>query len=149
MISVLQPIWRQWRDVIVSAALIGLVSGVLLFHNSVHAEEVPLNSTAEALHRLFDSEWDYQMEQHPTWASMLGDRRWNDRWPERSLDAIEKRHQHNLQVIAKLKFFDRNALNASDQLNYDLFLKDYNDEIEGHQFHLYLMPLDQRGGIQT
>ena len=32
----------------------------------IRAQEIPLNATAEALHQLFASEWDYQMEQYPT-----------------------------------------------------------------------------------
>ena len=80
---------------------------------------------------------------------MLGDRRWNDRWPDRSLAAIKRRHSHYLEVLAKLKSLDRAVLPGADQLNYDLFLKDYRDDAEAYQYRRYLMPVDQRGGIQT
>lgn len=108
-----------------------------------------MNQAAKALHELFASEWDNQMEQYPTWASRLGDRRWNDRWGDRSLDAINKRHSHNIEVLTKLKAIDREVLSSPDRLNYDLFLKDYQDEVDGHQYRWYLIPLTQRGGIQT
>ena len=115
----------------------------------LHAQEDHVNQAAKALHELFASEWDYQMEQHPTWASSLGDRRWNDRWGDRSLNAIYKRHSHNIGVLSKLKTMDREELSPSDRLNYDLFLKDYQDEVAGHQYRWYLIPVTQRGGIQT
>src|SRR2546428_14098225 len=84
----------------------------------LHAQEGRVNETAKALHELFASEWDYQMEQHPTWASRLGDRRWNDRWGDRSLGAIGKRHSHNIEVLAKPKAMDREALSPADGSNY-------------------------------
>ena len=76
------------------------------------------------------------MEQHPTRASSLGDRRWNDRWGDSSLDAISKRHDHDIETLTKLTKVDRAALSPSDQLNYDLFKKDYENEIEGFQYQL-------------
>ena len=114
----------------------------------LHAQEKSLDPAKE-LHELFASEWDYQMEQHPAWASRLGDRRWNDRWADLSLDAIEKRHRHKLEVLTRLRVMNREAFSSGDQLNYDLFLKDYQDEVEGYRYGWYLIPLNQRGGIQT
>ena len=116
---------------------------------SAGPREEALDDPAETLHQLFASEWDYQMERHPTWASSLGDRRWNDRWEDSSLEAIEKDYQHRARVLARLKAIDRSRLTPRDQLNYDLFRKDYEVAIEGHQYHWYLAPLNQRGGIQT
>ena len=104
---------------------------------------------AKQLQALFDAEWEYDLQQSPTRASSLGDRRWNDRWPDLSLDAIRKRHEHHTGVLAQLAKIDRARLPAADQLNYDLFKKDYERDIEQYKFQWYLAPLDQRGGIQT
>ena len=75
---------------------------------------------ARALEALFAAEWDYRMEQNPTWASSLGDRRWNDRWPDVSLEAVEKRHAHDREVLVKLRSIPRSRLSAGPRLNYDL-----------------------------
>jgi uncharacterized protein (DUF885 family) len=111
--------------------------------------QAPRASTSQALHQLFDAEWDYAMEQNPTWASTMGDRRWNDRWEDVSLAAIERRHQHDLAVLAKLKGIARAQLSPADQLDYDLFRKDYEQGIAEHKYRWYLVPLNQRGGPQT
>jgi uncharacterized protein (DUF885 family) len=107
------------------------------------------NDPARTLHALFDAEWEYAMRESPTWASTLGDRRYNDRWDDLSLAAVERRHQHDIDTLAQLKTIDRARLTPADQLNYDLFKKQYETEIEGHKFRWYLVPLNQRGGIQT
>jgi len=113
------------------------------------AQDSRANETAKTLHDLFAAEWDYQMEQRPTWASSLGDRRWNDRWSDSSLDAIYQRHNHDIATLTKLTKIDRAALSPSDQLNYDLFKKDYENDIEDFQYRWYLLPLNQLGGVHT
>jgi len=106
-------------------------------------------ATSKTLHALFESEWDYQMEQNPERASSLGDRRWNDRWRDDSLDAIRQRQEHAKQTLARVKQIDRSKLSSADQLNYDLFRKDLEEDIEESKFGMYLLPINQRGGIQT
>ncbi len=106
-------------------------------------------STSKALHELFDREWEYQMEQSPTRASQLGDRRWNDRWPDVSLESIRKDHDHDRATLEQLAKIDRSKLSPQDQLNYDLFKKNYETGIEEYKFQWYLAPLNQRGGIQS
>jgi uncharacterized protein (DUF885 family) len=102
-----------------------------------------------ALRHFFDAEWDWSLERDPTWASTLGDRRWNDRWEDLSLEAIEHNHQHRVAALERLSGIDRARLSSRDQLNYDLFRRDYATAIEEHAFRWYLIPLNQRGGIQT
>ncbi len=111
------------------------------------AEAGKRDAPATALHTLIQREWQYQLEHSPTYASVAGDRRWNDRWDDLSLKALEADHQHNLQVVAQLKKLDRKQLSAADQLNYDLFLRDYELWIEEHRFKGYLLPANHLGGI--
>ena len=129
---------RSIRSVIV-------VSLVILLGSAAFAQ----GSATKALHDLFDREWDYQLEQNPTRASSLGDRRWNDRWPDVSLKAFEKAHAHDLFVMSELVKIDRGQLSPADQLNYDLFRKGYESSVEEFRFQWFLIPLNQRGGIQT
>src|ERR671919_1576624 len=105
--------------------------------------------TTKTLHAFFEAEWDYQMEQNPTQASSLGDRRWNDRWRDDSLDAIRKRHEHTRDALVRFNKIDRAKLSSADQLNYDLFKKDLEEDIEEFKFQMYLLPINQRGGLQT
>ena len=107
------------------------------------------NEATKILHALFDEEWEYTMQENPTWASTLGDRRYNDRWEDVSLAAIERRHLHGVATLARLKAIDRGGLSPADALSLDLFKKDFETDIEGHKFHWYLVALNQRGGIQT
>jgi uncharacterized protein (DUF885 family) len=107
------------------------------------------NAATRELHRLFEEEWEWAMRENPTWASTLGDRRYNDRWEDASLENIERQHQHRLETLKRLQAVPRARLSPADQLNYDLFKKDLDNDIEAHRFKLYLLPVNQRGGIQT
>ena len=125
------------------------VAALLVLCAAASAQQSRAIDAAKTLHDFFAAEWDYQMEQHPTWASSLGDRRWNDRWSDSSLDAIYQRHNHDIATLSKLTKIDRAALSPSDQLNYDLFKKDYENDIEDFQYRWYLLPLNQLGGVHT
>lgn len=107
------------------------------------------NAPTRALHKLFDDEWEWTMREYPTFASNLGDRRYNDRWTDVSVEAYERRHRHRLGVLEQLKKINRAQLPVADQLNYDLFKKDFELAVEEHKFRMYLLPINQRGGIQT
>lgn len=114
-----------------------------------NSHDDPTGDTARNLHSLFAREWDYEMQREPVWASSLGDRRWNDRWPDVSLQAIQKDHEHRIAVLGVLKAIDRSRLSAREQLNYDIFKEQYESAVEGYDFHWFLIPLNQREGIQT
>ena len=102
----------------------------------------------QAFHLLLDREWEWNMQQSPTWASSIGDRRWNDRWDDLSSQSLDAQHQHKRQLMEEISAVNRAALSEADQLNLDLFKRDLKMDIEGQPFHLHLMPVTQRDGIQ-
>ena len=101
------------------------------------------------LYALFDSEWQWNLETSPTFASYLGDKRYNNRWSDQSLNAIKSHNQHRIETLANLKKINRTALSDKDKLNFDLFQKDLESALDNFKTQLYLLPINQRGGIQT
>ena len=106
-------------------------------------------SAGAALQTLFEEDWERRMRENPTWASTLGDRRYNDRWPDASLEAFDRRHGEDQRTLTRLEAIDRSRLSPADQLNYDLFRRDCQESIEAYRFRSFLMPVSMREGIQS
>jgi uncharacterized protein (DUF885 family) len=107
------------------------------------------NAAGQKLHDYLAAEWEYTLQRNPVFASILGDRRFNDRWEDASLAAFQAQHQHAQQALQRLQQINRAQLRPEDQLSYDLCKDKLEIAIEGFQFKDYLAPIDQRGGIQT
>ncbi len=107
------------------------------------------NEASSALHRLFDSEWERNLRESPENAAYLGDHRYDDRWTDMSLEAIQRREAADREALAALRRIDRAALSPEDQLNYDTFLWLQERAVERQRFREYLQPLGHQGGVQT
>jgi uncharacterized protein (DUF885 family) len=107
------------------------------------------NASAQALFRLFDAQWERGLRESPEGASYNGDKRYNDRWTDQSLSAIQARAEGDRKALAELKAIDRGQLSVDDQLNYDVFAWNLEKAIERQKYREYLMPLSQQGGVQT
>ena len=103
----------------------------------------------EDLAALLAEAWEWQVSENPVFASQLGDRRKNDQWQDLSLEAITRQHEDQRAFLRRLRAIDSSALTAADQLNYDLFRRELERSIDGHQYKDYLMPMSQRGGVQS
>jgi len=104
---------------------------------------------AAKLHALFDADWEAGLQRNPTRASMLGDRRWNDRWPDISPAGLEAAYLADSAALVDLLNIDRAKLSPADQLNYDLFKHGKEMALEEFSFDWEQIALNQRGGIQT
>ena len=123
---------------------------LILSMSSMHAVQSPGGAAAsQPLHDLFAEEWEWTMEQNPTWASTLGDRRWNTRWEDLSLEAIRAREQHQRQALERLAAIPRLQLGPADQVSYDIFKYLYESEVEGYQYQAYLIRTNTYDGVQT
>ncbi len=99
--------------------------------------------------QLLDEAWEFQMSEYPTFASYLGDRRFNDRWGDQSITAIKQRNAAIADFRQRLANIDKAALNDVDQINYALFARELDSELREHRFDDYLLPFSHRGGVQT
>src|SRR4029434_9807108 len=88
------------------------------------------------------------MEDSPTYASTLGDRRWNDRWGDSSPKAMDRRAQHGRELLAKLAQIDPAKLGPQDQVSYRLFKYEAELNLEEIAARLWTLPINQRNGIQ-
>ena len=98
---------------------------------------------------LLDEHWEWQLAASPTMASQLGDRRYNDQWPDQNLQAIEQRHDDIREFLRRAYAIDRRDLSIDNQLNYELFRRQLEDTVDAYQFNNHLMPFSHRGGVQN
>jgi prolyl oligopeptidase len=105
--------------------------------------------TAADFEALLDEHWEWALSSSPEMASGLGDRRFNRDWQDKSINAIERRHMETREFLRRTYAIDRNTLQADQQLNYELFRRQLQDEVDKHQFKGYLLPFSQRGGVQN
>ena len=109
--------------------------------------EAGLNDS-ERFQALVDITYEYTLLSHPEFATFLGDPRGQDRWSDQSEAAIRQRQQDDKVLLAALRNIDREALSATGQFNYDLMFERQKQDIEGQQFPVEFMPLNQMGGVQ-
>lgn len=89
------------------------------------------------------------MEQSPTWASELGDRRWNDRWEDSSDAASARRDEHARATLATLARIEKGDLSPADRLDARLFRRQLEEGLEERALDLDLLRIDQQGGLQN
>src|SRR5215468_2775649 len=102
---------------------------------------------SSALATLFADDWQYHLSRSPTYASILGDRRWNDRWDDLSLAGIEANHQHDVAFLEKLGKLSKGKLSDADRLDVELIGRDHRERIEAHALGLQYLPLTHMRGL--
>ena len=117
---------------------------VLLVHLPAVAAE-PRPSTP--LSSLLAEDWEYHLSHSPTFASILGDRRWNDRWDDLSLEALAAENQHDVAFLKKLAPLTKGKLSDADRLNAELIARDHQERIDGHSLGAELLPLNPSRGL--
>lgn len=141
--------YRLAHRAVMTAATCLLWLGVPTFAANQHNAGTPSAQATRALHDLFDNSWQRELRDNPESATYLGDTRYNDRWTDVSAAAIAARHRDDVSTLAALKRIARAALPANEQLNYDLFAREYEQRLAVWPFKPWLYAINHQGGIQT
>ncbi len=105
------------------------------------------HSEAERLQQFIDLYFEWVMNEHPEFATMIGHPTGHDRWTDNSLEAEAWRDEQTVVALETLKSIDREKLQGEDRLNYDLLMDDMVDSIEAQKFLGEYLAINQMGGV--
>ena len=91
-----------------------LLSFILLTASAVLTQVLSSSDAARKLHALFDEDWQWNLQQYPESATLLGDNRYNDRVTDYSFEAIERRKAHEREMLDRAQKIDRSQLAGQD-----------------------------------
>lgn len=95
---------------------------------------------------LFSDYWERQMRNFPTWATYLGDHRYDSLLTDYSAEAQARRTARMHSYLEQINAIPLKDLSRADSLNHMLFKRMLEDAIAGEVFQDELMPITQQGG---
>ena len=102
----------------------------------------------ESFNKILDDEWKRGIQENPVYASYMGDKSANQDWPDISESAVRERQKKTREVLEQIRSIDPQSLSIENQLNYRLFLYNYERSVRAQKFDSHLLTFGQRGGIQ-
>ena len=99
------------------------------------------------LHDLLAEQWEYTLRTSPEFASILGDKRYNDKLSDFSQAAIDSDLRQARIFLQKFEAIDTTGFPEQEQLNRDLMVRDLRQQLEAAKFKEWEMPVSQFGGI--
>lgn len=133
-------------------ALLSLGCGITAFADSLESRLTRAlaagKSESDRLHRFLSTHWDYVMKEFPETATVLGYPGQNDRWTDQSLAAFARRKVDSRAAQKLFGRIRRAKLNNADRLNYDLYKRELDLDVEGLPFPAEYLAIDQLEGVQ-
>src|SRR3954467_10027698 len=127
-----------------------LLAGLMLLAAAaVWAAPAPsdLQARRDALDKLLAEQWEYTLSHAPEFASILGDKRWNDQISDFSQAAIDADLAKSREFLQRFQAIDTTGFPEQERLNQALMVRDLQEVLEGAKFRGDLMPFTQRPGI--
>jgi uncharacterized protein (DUF885 family) len=106
-----------------------------------------LESRRKALNDLLHEQWEYTMRTNPIYASILGDKRYNDQVDDFSQQAIDDNLEQSRRFLALFEAIDTTGFPDQEILNQQLMVRDLRMGLEGARFKPWEMSVNQFSGI--
>lgn len=100
----------------------------------------------KALDALLKEQWEYRLRMSPEFASIIGDRRYNDRWSDSSLEAVAADLAETKKFLARFEAIDTAGLVDPDLGNQQLMVRQLREQLDDAKFEGWLMPINQMSG---
>jgi uncharacterized protein (DUF885 family) len=143
----------------ISFLVVAAISGSLVYFvlagasrliKSVSAAQPPLAQSAQSLEQRLktlqnrlNEQWEYTLSTQPEFASIIGDKRYNDRLSDFSQKAIDRDSKQTRDFLAKFEAIDTTGFPSQERLNRDLMVRNLRERIAGSKFKEWEMPVTQ------
>ncbi|MEJ7577143.1 MAG: DUF885 family protein [Pyrinomonadaceae bacterium] len=126
-----------------------VVLSLLLVANlsPVFAQTSDLAARRKALNDLLAEQWEYTLKRSPEFASILGDKRYNDRLSDFSQRAIDEDIVKAKEFLTRFESIDTRSFPEQEALNQRLMVRGLRETIENVRFKDWEMPVTQISGI--
>ena len=106
-----------------------------------------LESRRKVFQALLTDQWEYALSHSPEFASILGDKRWNDKVSDLSQKAIEADQAMDRVFLARFEAIDATGFSEQEALTRTLQIRSYKESMAREKFHTWEMPVNQISGI--
>lgn len=106
-----------------------------------------VDARRQKLKSLIAEEWEFEMRESPTFATQVGDYRYNDKLADASVAAILRREMQMKGLLARLEAIDVTGFAEQERLNRALLERKLQYSLEDFAFKNYEMPFDQFNGF--
>jgi uncharacterized protein (DUF885 family) len=131
------------------AAALLLLPAIVPAAHAQATPAVPLEDRRKALNALFEDYWQANLEHSPEFASILGDKRYNDRISDYSIKAENQWLEREQNYLLQLAAIDPAGFTDQEKTSRELLLREFAQDEEAAEFKEWEMPVDQMGGIHT
>ena len=131
------------RFLTLSAVAVVLVSAMSMAANP----PANIESRRKALNDLLHEQWEYTLRTSPIYASILGDKRYNDKVDDFSQEAIDDNLEQSRRFMARFEAIDTTGFPDQEVLNKLLMVRDLRFTLDGARFKPWEMPVNQFSGV--
>ena len=131
------------RSLVLLALLVSLLCSTVL----AAPPQSDLESRRKALKDLLAERWEYTLRTSPIYASILGDKRWNDKLDDFSQEAIDDDLDQSRKYLTRFEAIDSTGFPEQEALNKTLMVRDLRMTIDGARFKPWEIPVSQVDGL--
>ena len=101
------------------------------------------------LRRVADTFWDDVMHDSPTWATILGDRRFDDRLDDRSPEGLARTEAMFRRTLDAARAIDSAALSPAERVTHRMLIDIVEGQLAAHATRIHEWDVDPLSGPQT
>jgi uncharacterized protein (DUF885 family) len=126
---------------------VGLLLALCTGSGMAQMSDSGLEARRKALNDLLAEQWEYQLRTSPEFATIIGDKRYNDRLSDFSQKAIDDDLEQTKRFLARFEAIDTSGFPEQEQLNKALMVRQLQLDLEDANFKPWEMPVNQFSGV--